>query len=170
MGVYTKTGDEGKTSLYTGERVEKVSLRVEAYGTIDELNAALAMARAFCKKAVVKEKIMEVQKLNSMLMADLASLSQPERIKEENVAMLEKIMDEIEGKLPPLASFIVPGDTIGGAALDLARTITRRAERRVLELAKTELVNKNDRLFLNRLSDFCFMLMRFEEATAVEPK
>jgi len=168
MGVYTKTGDEGKTSLYTGERVEKTSLRVEAYGTVDELNAALAMARAFCKKVVVKEKIIEVQKLNSMLMADLASLSQTGHIKEENIAMLEQIMDEIEEKLPPLASFIIPGDTTGGAALDLARTITRRAERRVLELAKTELVDKNDRLFLNRLSDFCFMLMRFEEATVVE--
>lgn len=168
MGIYTKTGDEGKTSLYTGERVDKTSLRVEAYGTVDELNAALAMARAFCKKVVVKEKIIEVQKLNSMLMADLASLSQTGRIKEENIAMLEQIMDEIEGKLPPLASFIIPGDTAGGAALDLARTITRRAERRVLELAKTKLVDKNDRLFLNRLSDFCFMLMRFEEATTVE--
>ena len=163
MSVYTKTGDEGTTSLYTGERVEKDALRVQAYGTVDEANSALAMARAFATNAKVKEKIFALQKLMPLLMADLASIGNAPMIKSEHIAMLEQEMDKIESDLPPLQTFIIPGDTKAGAMLDLARTITRRAERIFCELSKTESVHSEDRIFLNRLSDYCFLLMREEQ-------
>lgn len=164
MGVYTKTGDQGTTGLLTGERVDKDSLRVEAYGSVDEMNSALAMARALCKNTRVAEKIVQLQKLNMMLMADLASVSGDRFIDASHIALLEKAIDEIEEILPPLVSFITPGDTPGGAALDMARTTARRAERRALTLSKSETVNEAVLIVLNRLSDLCFMLMRLEEA------
>ena len=163
MGVYTKTGDEGKTSLYTGERVEKCSLRVRTYGTVDEADSALAMARAFSQNAEVKKKLFALQKLMPMLMADLASIGQKPMIQMEQVEALERQMDEIEAALPPLRCFVIPGDTKAGAMLDLARTVTRRAERLFCELSHTEEVHREDRLFLNRLSDYCFLLMRMDD-------
>ena len=164
MGVYTKTGDKGLTSLYTGERVEKNCLRVQVYGAIDEANSALAMARAFAEKDNVREKIFALQKVLPRLMADLASLNQPPMITADDVTKLENEMDEIESSLPPLKCFIIPGDTKAGSILDLARTVTRRAERIFCELSKSEEVHEVDRLFLNRLSDYCFLLMRLSEA------
>ena len=163
MGVYTKTGDKGTTGLLTGQRVDKDCLRVEAYGTVDECNSALGMARALCKKTEVQEKLLRVQKLNMLLMAELASVSDDHYVTAEHVATLEGMIDEIEAKLPKLASFLTPGDTPGGAALDLARTTARRAERQSLRLAKTEDVGQDALIALNRLSDLCFMLMRLEE-------
>lgn len=163
MGVYTKTGDKGQTSLFTGERVDKDSLRVETYGTIDEMNSALGMARAFCENEDVKTRIYLLQKNVSLLMADLASLGSEPYIKEFNIQELESEIDEIEGIVGPLACFLVPGDSKGGAMLDLARTIARRAERQILRLSKQEEVHDTDRLYINRLSDYCFMLMRLEE-------
>ena len=163
MGVYTKTGDDGTTGLYTGERIPKNSLRVEVYGTIDEANSALAMSRAFARNPNVKEKIYKLQKLMPLLMADLASLNQPPMIKEEHIKALETEIDEMEATLPKLTAFIVPGDSQAGAFLDLARTITRRAERALLTLAQTEETHKVDAVLLNRISDYCFMLMRVEE-------
>lgn len=166
MKIYTKTGDGGHTSLYTGERVEKNSFRVNVYGTIDEANSALAMARAFAVDPTVKEKIYRLQKLMPYLMADLASVNQPALITEENVAELERGIDEIDAQLPPLKSFVIPGDSQAGAMLDLARTIVRRAERTFYTLGKFEPVHEIDRVFLNRLSDYCFMLMRLADKTA----
>ncbi len=163
MGVYTKTGDKGETGLYTGERVKKSSLRVEAYGTVDELDSALAMARAFCRKEEIRQKILALQKLLPLLMADLASMGQEPMIKKEHVDHLEHGMDEMEAALPPLKAFLIPGDTQGGAALDTARTIARRAERCFCRLAETEGTHEEDRIFLNRISDYCFLLMRMEE-------
>lgn len=164
MGVYTKTGDKGQTSLYTGQRVDKDSLRVETYGIIDEMNSALAMARAFAKSEEVKTYVHMLQKDVSLLMADLASLETEPYIKEQQIKNLEQEMDEIEAKVGPLRSFVVPGDTQGGAMLDMARTIARRAERQMLRLAKVETVHETDRLYINRLSDYCFMLMRLEDS------
>ena len=163
MGVYTKTGDEGRTSLYTGERVDKSSIRVKVYGTVDEVNSALGMARAFAVTPKVKNSILALQKLMPLLMADLASIGKEPMINSEHIAVLEEEMDRIEGMLPPLKAFIVPGDTKSGAMLDMARTITRRAERLFCELAETEPTHKEDRIFLNRLSDYCFLLMREEQ-------
>lgn len=163
MSIYTKTGDGGETGLYTGERVRKSSLRVAVYGTVDELDSVLGLARAFVAKAEVRERVLALQKKLPALMADLASRAQEAMIAEADVAALEQAMDEVEGRLPPLTSFLVPGDTQGGAALDHARTVTRRAERLFCRLAEEEEVHDTDKRYLNRLSDYCFLLMRLEE-------
>ena len=166
MKIYTKTGDKGFTSLYTGERVDKNCLRVQTYGAIDEVDSALAMARAFAEVEDVKEKIFTLQKLLPRLMADFASLNREPLITFDDVKNLEKEMDALENSLPLLKEFIIPGDSKGGAFLDLARTITRRAERLSCELSKSEAVHEVDKVFLNRLSDYCFLLMRKEDLRA----
>lgn len=163
MSIYTKTGDAGETGLYTGERVRKSSLRVAVYGTVDEFDSVLGLARAFVAKAEVRERVLALQKKLPALMADLASRAQEAMIAEADVAAIEQAMDELEGRLPPLTSFLVPGDTQGGAALDHARTVTRRAERLFCRLSEEEEVHDTDRRYLNRLSDYCFLLMRLEE-------
>ena len=163
MSVTTKTGDKGTTSLYTGERVEKSCLRVEVYGTIDEAGSALSMARAFATKAEVKDRILALQKQLSLLMADFASLNKAPYITAETVTEIEGAIAELEEKLPPLKCFLIPGDTKAGAMLDMARTIARRAERAACRLAQETAVAESDRRYLNRISDYCFLLMRFEE-------
>ena len=163
MKVYTKTGDKGTTGLLTGERIEKDSVRVEAYGTIDEINSALGLARVWCTKTDVKDIIYSAQKTLMMIMADLASIhSDTHYISEENSRQLEQLIDKLDAQLPPLQAFIIPGGNAGAAALDLARTVTRRAERQVLRLSRQEEVNKHILITLNRLSDLCFMLARVE--------
>lgn len=164
MKIYTKTGDDGQTSLFTGERIPKDDPRVQTYGTVDEINSVLGMARAFSDVAEVREKILQLQKVLPRLMADLASMNKPALIKEIDVTTLESEMDEMDKLLPPLKSFIIPGSTKSGAILDLARTVTRRAEREFCKLSRFEAVHEIDGLFLNRLSDYCFMLMRVEES------
>lgn len=168
MKVYTKTGDEGLTSLFSGERVEKDSPRVEVYGTVDEINSALAMARTFSDVKEIREKIFELQKILPHLMADLASLNRPKMITSADVAKLEEEIDFLEENLPPLKSFVIPGDTKAGACLDLARTITRRAERKLYKLSRFEAIYEVDRIFINRLSDYLFMLMRAEDYAAAK--
>ena len=156
--VYTRTGDKGTTGLYTGERVSKHSLRVEAYGTVDEITSALGLARATVTRQDVKGTILKVQQLLMSLMADIASMNLPEPyIKEEHVKI-----DKYDAMLEPLGHFIIPGDTLGAAALDIARTTTRRAERCALRLAEEEPVNQQALIALNRLSDLCFILARVE--------
>lgn len=163
MSVYTKTGDKGETGLYTGERVKKNSLRVSAYGAIDEAGGALSLARGLSDKKEVKSKIFALQRLLPLLMADLASLNQENLIKEEHIKNLEKEMDEIENSLAPLKSFVIAGNTKAGGALDLARTVLRRAEREFLSLKEKEPAHEIDGVLLNRLSDYVFLLMRIEE-------
>lgn len=161
--VYTRTGDKGTTGLYTGERVPKQSLRVEAYGTIDEITSALGLARATVSREDVRETIFQIQKLLMSVMADVASLNLPEPyIKEEHVKLFEDTIDRYDAMLEPLGHFIIPGETQGAAALDIARTTTRRAERCLLRLAETEPVNQQVLICLNRLSDLCFILARVE--------
>ncbi|BBB92993.1 MAG TPA: cob(I)yrinic acid a,c-diamide adenosyltransferase [Methylomusa anaerophila] len=170
MKIYTKTGDKGTTSLLTGERINKVSIRVESYGTIDEINSALGLARALSSSVELKETICNLQKLLVMLMAELASanLEKP-YITAEHVQQLEELIDKYDAKLPPLKDFIVPGDTPGAAALDLARTVARRAERQVWRLRDSEesTVSENTLIALNRLSDLCFTLSRFETQESI---
>ncbi|VBB05676.1 atp:cob(i)alamin adenosyltransferase pduo-type [Lucifera butyrica] len=161
--VYTKTGDDGTTGLLTGQRVSKDSLRVEAYGTVDEVNSALGMARALCTDTEVRQTIHNLQKLLMLLMAEIASQDAGKSfVHSEHSITLEQQIDHFDAKLPPLNHFIVPGDTPGAAALDLARTVTRRAERCVLRLSHEEPVNEQVRIVLNRLSDLCFVLSRME--------
>lgn len=162
MKIYTKTGDQGETGLYTGERVFKDSLRVEAYGTVDEINSVLGMARSLATIEDVKTTIYELQKLLWGLMADIASIDDASRITSKQVTLLENMIDQFNSTLPPLNSFIIPGDTRGSAALDMARTVTRRAERQLWRLSRVEEISGDGLVFLNRLSDLCFVLARVE--------
>ncbi|MBU2701083.1 cob(I)alamin adenosyltransferase [Sporomusaceae bacterium BoRhaA] len=162
MKVYTKTGDKGTTGLYTGERIAKDSLRVEAYGTVDEITSVLGLARSQCQNSSVVSTIYDVQKLLMSVMAQLASLGECHYITNEHIKLLEKTIDDIDAKLPPLTAFLIPGDSIGSACLDQARTVTRRAERQVLRLSHEEVVDESLLVFLNRLSDLCFVLSRME--------
>lgn len=165
MKVYTKTGDKGLTGLLTGERIEKDSLRVEAYGTIDEISSALGLARVWCKSDEVKDVIYKAQKVLMMIMAEVASVdSDTQYITPDHSAQFEHIIDQLDAQLPPLNAFIIPGGNAGAAALDLARTVTRRAERQVLRLSRQEEVNQHVLITLNRLSDLCFVLSRTELA------
>ena len=163
MSVTTKTGDGGQTSLYTGERVDKDSQRVETYGTIDELGSALAMARAFAGQDEVRDRIFRLQQQLSLLMADFASCDQEPRITADSVRDIETEIAAVEGRLPALTRFLIAGDTKSGAMLDMARSTARRAERRACRLTKEEPVADSDCVFLNRLSDYIFLLMRLEE-------
>lgn len=163
MKVYTKTGDKGLTGLLTGERIEKDSLRVEAYGTIDEISSALGLARVWCSKSDVKDIIYQAQKMLMMVMAEVASIKQDTRyITGEHSTQLEQYIDQLDAQLPPLNAFIIPGGNAGAAALDLARTVTRRAERQVLRLSRQEEISEHVLITLNRLSDLCFVMSRVE--------
>ncbi len=165
MSIVTKTGDDGTTGLWSGERVGKDSLRVEAYGTIDELSSALGVARHLCLQDDVLYAIDYIQRLLFRVGGELASLGTAfdRPITENDEKTIEAKTAEIEARIP-LRGFVVPGMTQGSAALDVARTIARRAERRVVELSRTEPVSPVLLRMLNRLSDFIYMLAREEEA------
>ena len=131
--VYTRTGDKGTTGLYTGERVSKCSVRVESYGNLDEITSALGLARSLVKRDDVKETIFNVQKLLMSMMADVASLNLPQPyITEDHVKIFESTIDKFDAMLQPLNHFIIPGDTPGAAALDIARTTTRKPSFRLV--------------------------------------
>lgn len=165
MSIVTKTGDDGTTGLWSGERIGKDSLRVEAYGTIDELSSALGMARHLCLQDDVIYAIDYIQRLLFRVGGELASLGTAfdRPINENDEKTIEMKTAEIEARIP-LRGFVIPGMTQGSAALDIARTIARRAERRVVELSRTEAVSPVLLRTLNRLSDFIYMLAREEEA------
>ncbi|WP_094606874.1 hypothetical protein SPSIL_047070 [Sporomusa silvacetica DSM 10669] len=167
MKVYTKTGDEGKTSLLSKERVFKDSVRVHAYGTIDEANAAMGLAKSLTDKQWVIDNIHAIQKDLIVLNADLATDNVADncdyRITAQHVEKLEKIIDKLELQRIPQKYFVTPGETQTSAALDLARTIVRRAERYIVRLRRTETVNTPVALYVNRLSDLLFVLARCVE-------
>ncbi|WP_288807187.1 cob(I)yrinic acid a,c-diamide adenosyltransferase [uncultured Mitsuokella sp.] len=163
MSITTKTGDNGETSLLTGERVKKSGLRVDTYGTLDEVDSALGLARAFSDKDDVAERILKLQRKLPALMADFASCGTEPRITMEDVREIESWCDDVESDLPEEHAFIIPGGSQSGAMLDLARTTARRAERCACRLAEAEEVAESDLVYLNRLSDYCYLLMRLEE-------
>lgn len=161
--VYTRTGDKGTTGLYTGECIAKNSMRVEAYGNVDEITSALGLARVTATRDDIRTTIRELEKKLSSLMADIASigLSEP-YITDLDVKEIESMINEYDAMLEPLSNFLLPGDTLAEAALDIARTTTRRAERQLLRLAAQEDVNHNILIYINRLSDLCFIMGRVE--------
>ena len=168
MKIYTRTGDEGATALFGGGRVGKDHPRVEAYGDVDELNAALGMARSVEMMPRIDEVLVPVQR---DLFAIGALLATPDhekmreqlskaRIDEGRIAELEGAIDACERELEPLRSFIIPGGTPKAAALHVARTVCRRAERRVVSLTSDVELPALVIVYLNRLSDLLFMLAR----------
>lgn len=163
MKIYTRTGDQGETGLFGGARVKKNDPRVEAYGTVDELNAALGMARSAALPSLLAKPLLEMQKDLFTLGAELACKpGHEEKLKMQLIAApeieaLEKLIDEHEAALPPLKTFILPAGSPAGAALHYARTVARRAERCCLELQE---LRSEALIYLNRLSDALFVLAR----------
>ncbi len=163
MKAYTGTGDKGETSLYGGTRVGKENPRVEAYGAIDELNSNIGLVRASLKDRLVNEILRNVQKDLFVLGGDLATElvnARIPRIEKNHVLALERVLDDLHGKLKPLRRFILPTGGVVGAGLHVSRSVCRRAERRVVVLAKMESINPEAIPYLNRLSSLLFDLAR----------
>ncbi|TDJ55021.1 MAG: cob(I)yrinic acid a,c-diamide adenosyltransferase [Ignavibacteria bacterium] len=176
MKIYTKTGDKGETGLFGGERVSKNSPRIEAYGTIDELNAFIGLAVIEVSDRSVKDLLQKIQNWLFSIGADLATPDNEKtkklnvfRTPEEYYLYIEKEIDKYEDKLDELRNFILPGGTKGAALLHICRTITRRAERMVVALNSTVKIGNNIIIFLNRLSDLFFVLARFDNAVTGTP-
>jgi cob(I)alamin adenosyltransferase len=168
--IYTRTGDQGTTALAAGGRRPKHDLRIEAYGTVDETNACLGMVRLHTAGHEIDPMLGRIQNDLFDLGSDLATVEtdkplpyEPLRITQGQVERLEQEIDRLNGDLAPLRSFVLPGGTAAAAALHVARTVCRRAERRVVELASRseEKVSPEAVRYLNRLSDFLFVASRY---------
>ncbi|GJD80297.1 cob(I)yrinic acid a,c-diamide adenosyltransferase [Methylobacterium gregans] len=164
--IYTRTGDKGTTALADGQRRSKADLRVETYGTVDETNACIGLARLHAEPRL-DAMLAAIQNDLFDLGADLATPPTPEplpyeplRVVAAQVKRLEDDIDALNGVIPPLKSFVLPGGSPAAAALHLARTVCRRAERLAVQLAASEAVSGEALQYLNRLSDFLFVASR----------
>jgi cob(I)alamin adenosyltransferase len=164
--VYTRVGDDGTTRLGTGKQVPKDALRIEAYGDVDELNSQIGVALAAGLSEPLGDALSRIQNELFHLGSDLCvpeedkKKLQVPKIGQDHVDALEKLIDELSEGLGPLENFILPGGTIGAAQLHVARTVCRRAERRVVALSRKEAVSEHVRKYLNRLSDALFVMAR----------
>jgi len=167
--IYTKTGDKGDTGLFGGGRVPKHSLRIDAYGTVDELNSFIGLDCTEVKNDDIK---ILLEKIQNELFTVGSNLAAPDiekdknniipKVTEEFIKDAEIVIDKFEEKLEPLKNFILPGGSKAASLLHVCRTICRRAERKVVELKSKEIINDNIVIFLNRLSDLFFVLARYE--------
>lgn len=166
--IYTRKGDAGMTSLAGGQQVPKETLRIEAYGTVDELNAHLGVALALGVVERLTQVLPVIQNELFHLGSDLAFLEEDKarfaipQIEARHVVKLEELIDEITAVVGPLENFILPGGTVGAAQLHVARTVCRRAERLVAALAREEAVGEYVLPYLNRLSDALFVMSRYD--------
>lgn len=166
--VYTRSGDDGTTGLGGGQRVPKDSLRIESYGTVDELNSSIGVALAGELDSGLADRLRTVQNDLFHLGADLCVLEADKaampgpRIEERHVRGLEEWIDDMNRALPPLENFILPGGSAGAARLHVARTVCRRAERLVVHLSHAEPIGAFVIPYLNRLSDALFVMARYE--------
>ncbi len=164
--IYTRTGDKGKTSLVGGARVKKTHVRLEAYGTVDELNSQLGLLYTYLTEEGDKKLILWVQhklfSVGSYLATDQSNtaLRIESQIADEDIHRLENAIDEADASLPPLKAFVIPGGSRGSAVCQVCRTVCRRAERRILTMAEEHEVTENVSAFVNRLSDYLFVLAR----------
>ncbi len=171
MPIYTRTGDKGKTGLFNGKRVAKDSLIIEAIGSVDELNASLGVAIAESQKSKVKSQNYNLKLKNELeqIQQDLfeigAMLANPRNKSsvdfEKRAKEFEDLIDAYTKKLPRLFNFILPGGGEAGSSLHLARTVSRRAERRIISLFKKSKLDKGILIYINRLSDLLFTMARF---------
>ena len=166
MKIYTRTGDDGTTGLLGPGRVQKSDPRVEAYGSVDELNAALGVARSLDAGGWLGGDLATIQGRLFSLGAELAAIAPAalaglERIGDQDVATLERVIDRLEADLPPLKNFILPAGHVLAAELHLARTVCRRAERRLVSLAASTAVEPRLIHYLNRLADLLFVMARW---------
>ncbi|MCC2097719.1 MAG: cob(I)yrinic acid a,c-diamide adenosyltransferase [Hyphomicrobiales bacterium] len=168
--IYTRTGDDGTTALGSGERRPKFDLRIEAYGTVDETNASIGVARlaTAAEDPAVDAMLGRIQNDLFDLGADLCTPDtgekleyEPLRVVSAQVERLETEIDQLNAGLQPLRSFVLPGGTPAAAALHVARTVSRRAERLIVHLAQSEPVGEPALKYMNRLSDFLFVASRF---------
>lgn len=168
--IYTKTGDDGTTALGTGERRPKNDLRIDAYGTVDETNAVVGLVRLHTEMdaKIVDDVLGRIQNDLFDLGADLATPEtdqdlgyEPLRISEAQVSAIETAIDALNADLSPLRSFVLPGGSEASAYLHLARTVSRRAERLMVELAAAEKINPAAVRYMNRLSDYFFVASRY---------
>ena len=167
MSFFTKMGDDGTTGLLGKGRVKKYDLRMETIGCLDEVSASLGICRAFSSSNEIQEVILSLQKQLYLMMSEIASerdvATKFSGISNQNVLELEKTIELIGQKVKIPKEFIVPGDTKGGAFLSLARTIVRRAERRMVELVDSNMIENKELLkFINRLSSLLFTLELYE--------
>ena len=163
--IYTKTGDDGTTGLFGGARLPKDDIRIEAYGTVDELNAAIGWLSAATADLGIGDDLQTLQSRLFTVGAVLASdpdkdMKTPD-VRESDIVWLEQAIDRMDGSVPPLRHFILPGGSHAVAAAHLARTVCRRAERRCVSLARVAHVPEILIRYLNRLSDYFFMLGRW---------
>jgi cob(I)alamin adenosyltransferase len=164
--VYTKTGDKGQTSLIGGTRLPKHHIRIEAYGTVDELNSHIGLLRDVIEETTTNALLVSIQDrlftIGSQLAADpVKNKMQLPPVFEEDVVALEKAIDRISEQVPEMKSFVLPGGHVHVSYCHIARCVCRRAERAVLRLAETETVEEIHAKYLNRLSDYLFMLSRW---------
>lgn len=169
MKIYTKTGDDGTTALLGGERVRKNSLRVECYGTVDEVNSVLGLALTEIETQDIGSLINEIQNKLFTIGGELATPENKSsinkvRLVNDDILLLENSIDKYEERLEPLKQFILPGGTKGASLLHLARSVCRRAERLVTLLSKNEKISDLILIYLNRLSDLLFVLARYENS------
>lgn len=166
MKIYTKKGDKGTTSLFGGASIGKNSLRIKAYGTVDELNSILGIVLTYSLSERGEAILQELQNQLFVLGADLATLpskkAKIERIGKKEITQLEEWIDELDEHLPKLTAFILPGGAPSGATLHQARTVCRRAERHTVALKLENPVSDEIIIYLNRLSDLLFVMARFE--------
>lgn len=165
MKIYTKKGDSGMTGLIGGTRVPKSSLRIEAYGTVDELNSHIGLIRDQEIQEIYKEQLIEIQDRLFTIGSGLASDPEKSSMKipdlhEADILALEKWMDEMDEQLPEMKSFILPGGHTTVSYTHIARCVCRRAERIIVDLAKGEFVAEKVTKYINRLSDYLFVLSR----------
>jgi cob(I)alamin adenosyltransferase len=174
--MYTRTGNGGETGLFSGERVLKDSLRVEAYGTVDELSCWLGYARSLIKGDEIDAILEKIQEDLFIVGAELATRQKESHVQnvqvtQDMVKHLEKKIDSLDAGLPPLSTFIIPNGTAAAAALHVARAVARRAERRTITLAQKEKLNPPLVPYLNRLSSLLFVLARvIDKRAGVEEK
>ena len=164
MKIYTKTGDKGDTSLAGGTRVSKTDPRVEAYGTVDELISHLGLLRAFNDDHAQNEEIQQVQQclmnISALLAADEKTSKTLPKLQLSDIQQLENSIDKLEKGLPPLRSFVIPSPPIVSAQCHVARTVCRRAERTAIAASNQFVIDEYIIPYLNRLSDYLFVLAR----------
>jgi len=169
--IYTRAGDDGKTDLLSGDRIDKADPRVEAYGSVDELGTFIGVAKVHSSNRIA-EYLHNIQLKLFIINAELATnvdslesdspLRNLERITSDDVELLEKIADELSEELPLLTNFVIPGGTKASAFLHVCRTVCRRAERRIVQFANSYPVNEELIRYINRLSDLLFVISRYE--------
>ena len=172
MKLYTRSGDDGSTGLFGGQRVDKDALRVAAYGTVDELNAALGIAHAICQFEELRDALTRLQSRLFDVGADLCTIEDEKkkvRIGDRHVQEIEQLIDRVSEQLPPLKTFVLPGGSELAARLHFARTVCRRAERLIVTLSRQEPVNDAVLPYMNRISDLLFAVARRANQLAGHP-